>query len=335
MTPTIDTIAEKAEVSAKTVSLVLNNRPFVSERTKQKVYKVINELKYQPHIVARELSVQKTKNIAFFFWFAPNRLSVDHFYHEVFEGIAAEAHRQEYHLMFISPEEEFVGVDLPLEMARSRKIEGMILAANLEDSMLEALNNEKFPTVLIQQDAIGDKVSSVIVDDNKGGYEAASYLISLGHNRIGLIGRNSEGSILKRIDGYKQALQDNGINYEEELIRESENGVETGYKAMKEYLVRMKELPTAIFATTDLTAIGAMRAIKEKGMKVPDDISIIGYDDVTISSYIDPPLTTMRIRKQELGREAVSELIRLLEDKEGKRIILQAELIVRGTCRKI
>jgi LacI family transcriptional regulator len=200
--------------------------------------------------------------------------------------------------------------------------------------MLTTLRNEEFPTVLIQQDAVSSKISSIIVDDNKGGYEAISYLVSLGHRRIGVIGRNKEGSILYRINGYKRALRDNKLNYEEELIQDAENGIETGYNATKKFLERIKELPTALFTTTDLTAIGAIRAIKEKGLKIPDDISIIGFDDVTISSYIDPPLTTMRINKRELGTQAVSELIKLLEEKKGgERIILQAELVVRGTCR--
>jgi len=334
---TIKEVAKSAKVSVATVSKVLNNRPQVSQETRTRVLKTIKKLGYFPNITARKLITKKTENIGFIISREVRDGMSNPFYSRVLYGVESELrHHGGYNLLFsVIPDEVKSENDFPKKI-RENNVDGLLLISKMDDNFILKMREKEIPLVLVDYFITGGNLNCVISDNFWGTYRAVEYLISLGHKRIGLLsGPQNHPTIKERISGYKQALEDNKIT-SSCLSEEGNLRFSGGYQAMSR-LMNHHPLPSAIFAVNDETAIGAMRAIKEKGLKIPEDISVVGFDDIEQSSHTDPPLTTVRVYKEDMGRAAVKKLLEIIERKEeiSEKVVIPTKLVIRKSSRKL
>lgn len=332
---TIKDIAKEAGVAHSTVSLALNNKPYVSHEVKTRVLKAAKKLDYRPNSSARSLKTQQTKNIGFVIeerYFSQS----EPFYNQVFRGAEKEMRNDGYHvLLSMVTKEENEKVVLPHFLVE-QKVDGLIVVGKIKDDFVLALRKNNSPLVLIDYFLRRDKIPSVVMDNIGGAYEGVTYLIEAGYRKIGFLGGLVDHpSIQDRFKGYKLSLEEAGLKYNEDLVQrdELEVSVECGCSAMNKLLNRI--IPEAIFCANDAMAIGAMRAIKEKGLKIPEDMGVIGFDDVEWTEYSDPPLTTVRVFKEQMGQIAVKKLIDIINGKDNAlKSIVGTELVIRESCRK-
>lgn len=338
---TIKTVAKEAGVSKTTVSRVINKQDSISEETKKKVLEAIEKLGYIPNESARNLRLNKNKkdlktyNIACILFAGYSKFSHP-YYSNILEGIDQEAVAHRYQ-PFIYTEDQLKS-DLVLlgKVINPERFDGIIfLSGGIQ--FLREIEKRLRPIVCIS--FLLDGVDSIDVDKARAGYDAVKYLVGLGHRRIGFVGDHLDPTDSGRFKGYSKAIGDFGLEYDKSIIEGELHGysVEQGFKYMNKILERAKPLPTAIFGASDLTAIGAMNAIKSKGLNIPDDISVIGFDDIDQAQHVFPSLTTLRVRKKELGSLAVKRLLERIEhpDLQPVKVILPAELVVRKSCRSI
>lgn len=330
---TIRDVAKKAGVGLGTVSRVLNNSPLVSPATRQRVLEVIEELDYAPSPVARRLSLGKTLTIA---TIAPffTRPSVV----ERLRGIEATLADSEYDLIVFNVETPERRDDYFQDVSRRERVDGMlIISLTPHDKEVTHFARSKVPVVLI--DADHPALSRVTTGDVAGGRCATQHLIDLGHQRIGYISDILETpfnftSSLDRLEGYRQALDAAGIPFRPEYHRQGEHG---RYEArhLASELLALPEPPTAIFAASDTQAMGVLEAAQDADLQVPEDLSIIGYDDIEIAEYLN--LTTIRQQLYESGVRGVELLLEKLDSnsKEPTREILSTELVVRNTTAPV
>lgn len=323
---TIRDVAAHAGVSHQTVSRVINNSESVSPETRSLVEASIKELGYRPNAIARSMARGRTCTLA---CISPNL--TDFTFASIIEGAETEVRKHQYFLVSssASTEEEF-----PLlmdELFTSRRAEGLLVINPYADNRHNLFPPE-VPTVFVAaRQREGDTVSSVALDDINVAYQATKYLIELGHRQIAMVtGPMVEDCSQDRCNGYQQALKDNSIQPKPNLVITGDWAATSGYLALQKFF-KLPSPPTAIFAQNDRMAIGVLRAAREIGIAVPNALSVIGIDDMPLSSYFDPPLTTMRQDLLSIGREAARLLIDTLEKRETspKHILLQAELIQR------
>jgi len=321
--PTQQQIAEEVGVSRTTVSLVLNDVPDVrvSHETRQRILKVAQRLNYYPHAAARRLVSGKTSTIGLVWHRGPNptyRAANKYGYHVLFHPIEPN-----------EPDSSYV------ELARSRHIDGFILSGpRSDDAHLLKLHEERFPIVLHGQ-MPGTDILSVDVDNVYGAKAAVNHLLSLGHRDIGII-TNAPlvyTASQQRLDGYRQALEKAGISKDKNLIQEGDFDGGSGQAAM-EKLLACEPTPTAVFVASDMVAMGALKAIRDQGLRVPEDIAIVGFDDITVARFVTPALTTVRVPTFGLGWSAAEILIRLIEQDPiaQPHTLLETELIIRDSC---
>jgi len=315
--------------------MVLNNKGPVSEATRQRVLKAIKELNYHPYRFARVLATRRTGNVGFI-------LSEKHFnraepfYTRIFLGTEFEARNFDYYVLLTSIRSTFRRSDLP-RFLKERNVDGVIIAGRINDEWIRYIKGREIPLVLIDYVPENLRVPCVLIDNVEGGYEAVRYLLRLGHRRIGFLGGSpGHPSIQGRLEGYRKALAEQGIPLREEWVITDlpETTIEDGYRGMQR-LFGAKDLPTALFAANDAMAIGAMKAIKEAGYTIPEDFSIIGFDDIEWSYHTDPPLTTMRVMKEEMGALALRRLIEIVEGRNPleEKVLVGVRLIERRSCR--
>ncbi|MGM0502384.1 MAG: LacI family DNA-binding transcriptional regulator [Bacillota bacterium] len=326
---TIKDIAEKAEVSPTTVSRVLNDKPDVSDETKQKIEEVINELNYNPNGIARGLVLNKTHTLGLVIPDISNP-----FFPEVAKGIEDKAKEAGYSVIFCNTDNHTQGEKEAIELMKSKQVDGMIvsLAINEENKKeLAELAAENFPVVQIDRKIPGAGFPAVVIDNQAASYKATQHLINLGHEKIAHISGNLKVKPAQdRLAGFKEALENNGLESTKEWIREGDYSSQSGYEEMKQ-LLQLVERPTAVFIANDLMALGAYEAVFEQGLKIPEDISIVGYDDIEVSSVIRPALTTVSQPEYKLGVEAAELLINSLEGEDEIETdqVLAAELVER------
>ncbi len=329
-------VAERAGVSRTTVSLVLNRvkGARISEETRQRVLKAARELNYYPNAAARSLASRKTRTIGFVLCQSPDRIFADAFLPEVLRGVGEVAQQRDFRILLQSVE-DVAAPDAYIGLVREKRIDGIILSGpRSDDHQLPKLKEEGFPVVLLGQ-LKGSGISFVDVDNVGAAKMATEHLIRLGHRRIGMITNAplAYTASQDRLRGYQLALEENGIGYDERLVRYGDFREEGGYRAM-EQLLELTEPLTAVFVASDLVAFGAMEAIKARGLRIPQDIALVGFDDVRLANYVDPPLTTVRLPAYELGRHAMDMLFKMIEgeDLEGNGVLLETELIIRESC---
>jgi len=323
---TIKEIAKKAGVSPSTVSRTLRGQGRISPKTRERILRIAKELGYSPNVSARALVTGRTGTIGFLVH-RRQSLAPRSFYGEILSGVEREASKGGWHLLFAS--EDFKEVPL---MVKEKRVDGLLLAGcDISPDLLRSLQDLNIPLVLV--DYHYDKIDSVVTDNVGGACEAVNHLINLGHKPVGFIAeRLDDLSFAERLEGYKLALQQNGLPYDETLVAEGVPGSEGGYVAMKRLLEKAR--PPAIFAANDAAAIGAIRAIKEAGLKVPDDIAVVGFDDGDTATHIEPPLTTMRVFREQMGMLAARRLLDLIKqpDQPPIQVRILTQLIVRKSC---
>ncbi|HED03200.1 MAG TPA: LacI family transcriptional regulator [Candidatus Fraserbacteria bacterium] len=337
MRVTIKDIAKQVGTVPSTVSRALNHKGGVGEKRRAQILKVAKQLGYFPNGAARGLVLNKTENLGFLV----NRrqsLRPASFYGEIMSGVEAVTSEKYYHLVFATNDSSEA---LP-RVIQTRRVDGLILAGcDFKEDLVLKLKGRGIPVVLVDNHLNDTQVDSVVIDNVGGAYRAVVHLAKLGHQRIGfIVERLCDLSFAERFTGYKQALAAQGLSYAQALVAEGvqepndryDDGSRYGRIAMRRLLDR--ELPTAVFAANDATAIGAMQVIKEAGLRVPEDVAIVGFDDGPIARHTDPPLSTMRVFAEQMGRAAAKRLIELVEEPEqpAVQIKLATELVVRGSC---
>lgn len=330
---TIRDVAKKAGVSVSTVSHVVNETRFVSEETSARVLAAMEELNYQPNRLARSLR-RKDKRTHTIGLLIPD--STNPFFAEVLRGVEDASFDAGYNVILCNsddnPDKELNYIDVLL----SKQVDGIVLvSAGAHEETLELLSRRKGTAVIVDREFDGADLDSVVVDNERGGYDATRYLIDLGHRRIGCIaGPSLLTPSAGRIRGYRRALAEAQIPLDETLIVPGDFRPQSGYASAKK-LLKLIPPPTAIFACNDMMAIGALGAINQDGLKVPADLSLIGFDDITLASYSIPPLTTIAQPSHKMGLLATELLLQRLLDPSAppRRALLYPSIVVRESCQ--
>jgi LacI family transcriptional regulator len=328
-------VAELAGVSRTTVSFVLNDVPGVkiSEETRQRVLHAARKLKYYPTAAAKSLASGKTHRVGLILGVGQERLASDAFLPAFLQGVTASVHRRGYLLMVHMPE-EVKSHEAYLRLIREQQVDGLILSGpRSDDPLLPVLAEEGFPLILHGRPN-GHGLPCVDIDNQAGAYQAVSHLIGLGHRRIGFISNAplSYSGAQDRFAGYRLALSEHDIPRDPDLVGTAAFQPEAGTAAMKE-LLTLAEPPTAVFAASDVVALGAMSAIHGTGMSIPDDLAVVGFDDIFLAAHAYPPLTTVRVPAYGLGWTSAEVLLAVVEgDEDASSVTLETELVVRESC---
>lgn len=328
-------VAERAGVSRTTVSFVLNDVDAqISPETRQRVLQAAHELGYVPDAAARSLASGRTHILGLVICQPPDHITIDAYIHQVIYGLS-EAGRERGFRVLLEAVEDVSQPDAYIHLVRAKRIDGILLSGpRSDDNQLPALIADGFPIVLLGR-LNHELVSFVDIDNEAAACHAVTHLAQLGHRRIGCItnGPLSYTSATERLQGYRQALRQAGLPEDEALIRYGEFEPESGYRAMQA-LLSLTLQPTAVFVASDVVAFGAMAAARDAGRRVPEDLAIVGFDDVPMSRYFNPPLTTVRLPAVEQGRRGGEVLIDLIEGKSivESRLVLPTQLVVRQSC---
>ncbi|KHO62070.1 transcriptional regulator, LacI family [Thermoanaerobacter sp. YS13] len=336
MAVTIKDIAKYAGVSVTTVSRALNGYPDVSEETRERIKKIAEQLNYTPNSIARGLVTNKTHTVGLVVSELIKPGAYHPFFLEVLAGIKAGLRKDKYDLILFTVDPESQDVTSYEKLCNDRKVEGAIVEGlKLSDPYIEEIKKTQIPTVLIDIPILTDKVGYVSSDNVQAAFEATSYLIKLGHRNIGFInGHNDAAVSFERLEGYKKALEKNNIPYKEEYVVFDDFTQEGGYNSFKTLVFEHPEI-TAVFHASDLMAIGSFKAAKDLGMKVPDDISIVGFDDIELASLITPGLTTVRQDTFKMGYNAAKHLLSIIKGEKPQHILIPHKLVIRDSARKI
>ena len=338
MNPTIKDVAQKAGVSIATVSLVVHNNDRISSDTKKKVLKAIKDLDYYPSRSARDLVSKKTGNIGFILT-DDHFLRTEPFYTRIFLGTEFEAREGEYYVLLTTVDSDFCEDDPLPRFVLDHSVDGIIIAGKVPEVLIKNLVKYNLPMVFVDYSSSLGNYPVVLIDNIQGGVLATEHLINYGHKNIAFIGGDiKHPSIAERLTGYKQALQKNNIYENKKIIQTSSPypDRQNGYDSAKKIFENNKNV-SAVFACNDAMAIGVMHYLKDKGLKIPEDISLVGFDDVEADLLLDPPLTTVRVPKIELGAEALRFMVSLLKNKNSnaKKILVPVELIIRKSTTNI
>lgn len=329
---TIKDIAELAGVSQSTVSKALNDRPDVSTETKRRITEIAKELDFTPHAFGKALKTKSSENVGVLFCRYVRSLSGNPFYSRVLEGIEVELAVNNFNLL-LQIITATTKDELP-KMVRERQVDGLILVGTFKDGYLNRILDSGINIVMIDPKKIVKDCCQVLIDNEYGAFQATKYLIDRGHRQIGFIsGDLSRLSFQQRYDGYKKALKLNDISLDESFVKTG--GLENGYEYVR-HLVEKHDV-RCIFSTNDLNAIYGYKAINEMNLRIPDDVSIIGFDDIDLAKMSTPPLTTVRVYKEELGSIAVRVLLKLIrgEADNPTTTILPTKLVERESVKTL
>lgn len=330
-------VANHAGVSRTTVSLVLNDvkDAQISEETRQRVLRAARELDYHPDASARRLVWGRSQVIGFIERNSPYQNFADAFMAEVLRGLHHAARRFHYHVLFEPIAGRLENGSDFMQLIRERHVDGIVLSGpRYDDQQLYEIDRKQYPVVL-QGRLPGSHLPSVDVDNVGGARLASEHLLALGHRRIGLI-TNAPliyTTAAERRSGFLLALQESGLEADPDLIQIGAFSPESGYRAM-EQLLGVDPRPSAVFVASDTVAIGAIEAAKQHKLNIPDDLAIVGFDDIPWSAYLDPPLTTVHLPAHTLGWQAGHLMIRMLnrEQIDESSLLLETKLIVRRSC---
>lgn len=320
-------VAKKAEVSITTVSRVINGSDKVSAETRERVEKTMRSLEYQPSRVAQRLRGTKgrSKLLGLIIPDIQNQ-----FYSNIVRGIEDVAYRNDYAVILCNSDENPNKERFYLDVLRSESVDGVILPPIHQHG--KVIDGYDIPIVCVDRKLAGESVDAVVVNNHKGSYIAVSHLIDLGHQRIAIISSSPKfSSFQERQEGYEQALKDHNIVADKKLIREGDPRSSENAKKLTKELLYITPRPTALFVTNNLMTLGALEAINELDLKIPEDISIIMFDDMPWATATNPPLTVIKQPGYEMGRRAAELFFQRVADpdREPVRVIMEPTLIVR------
>ncbi len=333
MSPTIKDVAKLAGVSLSTVSLVINGKKHVSTSTTQKVQAAIGELNYHPRHQARGLASKKSGNIGFI-------LTNDHFnraepfYTKIFLGSELEARNHNFYILLTTVENKFTKKSIPRFMLE-KNVDGVILAGKVPNNLVKYVQHLDLPILFIDYLPPNGKFPAILINNMDGATQAVTHLIEKGHRKIAFIGGDmTHPSIKERFEGYKKTLSDYDIPFDDKLVVIDEPYTDNkhGYSAAVKLLKQSRSF-TALFAANDAMAFGCMRCLKENNIKIPDQVALVGFDDVDLAIQVEPRLTTLKVDKEEMGLIAVKNIVDMIltNQKSSRKILVPVELIVRQT----
>lgn len=335
--PTIRDVAKEAGVSTATVSYVFNHKKTISEQTRQRVFAAIEKLNYVPNMSARSLSSNDSLLIGVIIpQTEPGNLLMfnNEFYSEILGSIEYEARINGFQLLISGTDAN----ESYLNIARERNLDGIIAIGIYPSDFYKQASEAGTPLVLIDSYSSNHHHHSIRIDDIYGSYLATNYLIEKGHKKIAFFSGQvrDNGVMQKRLSGYRQALETNNIYFDKNLIFEGNIDYESGILLTKSFIEKHTDA-TSIMAAADILAIGAMKTFYEKNIKVPDDISIMGFDDLQISRYLTPGLSTIHQQIAEKGKKAVQLLIQSIRQPNltKREEILPVSIIERGSVKNL
>jgi LacI family transcriptional regulator len=329
---TIKDVARQAEVSITTVSHVINDTRYVSDELRTKVLQAMEDLHYRPNVLARSLRRGETKTIGLI---VPDNSNP--FFAEVARIIEDVGFQNGYSVILCNSDGNLEKEKAYISVLIAKQVDGVIfIAAGDQREHLHLLGQQAMPVVVADRDVRSPLADVVLVDNEKGGYDAARYLFGQGHRSIACItGPSGLTPSAERVDGYRQALLEADLAVRQELVVAGDFRSESGEHAT-EKLLHLQPPPTAIFACNDLMAIGALHTLRRAGRQVPGDVSVIGFDDIPLSSVVSPALTTVAQPVSELATLSAQLLISRIQngggDNPAKRIVLGARLVIRDSC---
>jgi LacI family transcriptional regulator len=330
---TIIDVANEADVSYATVSRVINNKGSINPATREKVLRAMAKLGYVANLQARSLAGGRS-NVIGLLVYDLNTSYIG----EIMRGIDDELANANYDVMLYTTHRRKTKESAYVATLTRGLADGLLLVLPHEPAgYIETLRRRNFPYILIDHRGNGQDGPAVGATNWQGAYEATSYLLELGHHSIGFItGRMDEGCAQDRLAGYKSALKAWGLPIDPDLIYEGNFLQPSGY-AGAAALLALAERPTAIFASNDISAFGVMEAVRSLGLNIPNDISVVGFDDIPQATGVHPPLTTVRQPLEEMGRTATKMLLKCLEDPQNpvERVQLPTQLIIRESCQPL
>ncbi len=336
--PTIKDVAKKAGVSITTVSFVLNNRSdvVISERVKKRVLRVAREMDYHPSAMAAGLAGRRTRNLGVVFYLEDKIIS-NQFYSFVVEGIVKETIGKNFNLFFSYIDSAYSGYQSLPKIIREKNVDGVLLIGRSEPRMVGDIKDRRIPVVAVDNYPALKGIDTIQMDNRQGAMLATEHLIQLGHKNIGFLTvSGGRPSLEERKEGWRAAHVKNNLTANKDYIFESDSlTFFESYEKSIGILKKQKRM-TALFCANDEMAAGALRAAHEVGRSVPGDMSLVGFDNITMSSYTAPPLTTVSVAKEYMGKMAVDRILELVENKEltPKRLEVPVELIVRQSTAK-
>lgn len=327
----IEQIATDLNVSSASVSRALNDRPGVGYELRERILQRARELNYTPSVTARGLATSQTFTLGFFVREKPNlSTQSDPFYGEILHGVEQISAQSDYHVAIGTLTDTILAAPPDFRFVRERRVDGMILAGpDVPTDFIIAMRHTGMPIVLVDNKLDHAKIDSVNTDDEYGGYLAARHLLEAGHHQIGVIsGPQDWYSNARRVRGYRLALAESGVPICIAYVdRTTIDSGETAYHRLMEQQPGL----TALCAVNDSMAIGAIRAAQAQGRRVPDDLSVVGFDDIDWASLNNPPLTTISVPKRQVGQEAARRLLSLLHEPtmQPVEIVVSVQLIKR------
>jgi LacI family transcriptional regulator len=324
---TMKQVAEKARVSTTTVSHVINNTRVVSEDARERVLSVINELRYIPSAVARSLKNDKTHTLGMMI---PNNSNP--YFAEIIQGIEDESFKLGYNIILCNSYDDPKKQAAYTRVLMEKRIDGLILVSSgTDDELNQLLNDEGIPKVLVDREVPGLIADFIEADHEQGGYLATKYLLDLGHRDIACVA-GPQNLLLSsdRVHGYRRALQEAGVPFHDAFLTHSDFTSQGGFDAMQQLLALPKR-PSAIFLSNDLMAIGGLCAAQQAGVRIPEQLSIMGYDDIALASFSTPRLTTIAQPKYEIGVRTAQVIVARIRNAElpWQREMLRTKLVVR------
>ncbi|CAM3722913.1 catabolite control protein A [Cohnella lubricantis] len=334
MTVTIYDVAREAGVSMATVSRVVNNNPNVKPQTRKKVYEAIERLGYRPNAVARGLASKKTTTVGVVIPDISNAI-----FAEVARGIEDIANMYHYNIILCNADKRKEKEIRVINTLLEKQVDGLLfMGGAVTEEHLQAFSSSNVPIVLCATTDERGTMPSVDIDHEAAAFDAVSRLIADGHRRIGMISGTLQDPAngYARYQGYKRALEEAGIAADEQLVRIGNYKYESGMEAAQ-YFLDLAERPTAVFAATDEMAIGAIHAIQDAGLRVPQDISVISVDNIRMASMVRPQLTTVAQPMYDIGAVSMRLLTKLMkkESVEQSKVVLPHELIIRQSAASV
>ncbi|RCX18225.1 LacI family transcriptional regulator [Fontibacillus phaseoli] len=330
MVRNIRDIAKSAGVSVSTVSKVINNYPNVSAKTKERVMRVVQEEQFVPNSTARGLVKGSTQTLGLFL-----TTGLSHpFFVQLLAGLEGPLKESGYDLIYLAQIDWNPDYSL-VRHCRSRNVDGvLIFGFQRNDLNFKEMLQSEIPTVFIDLDLLGVRAGYITSDNMDSIKQSVHYLTGLKHRKIAFVAGYLDSYVGKlRFEGYRQGIQEADLPYRSEYIYFGDFTRDSGYLAMKQFL-QSPEPPTAVICSSDMSAAGVMEAVAESGLSVPEDVSVIGFDDIEISRYMQPPLTTVRQDFKTIGRQAIQQLDQMIRTPQvaPPMLVVPTEFIIRGSC---
>jgi len=336
---TMEELGRKLRLSRQTISRVVNNDPNVKPETRQRVQWAVSRYSYRPNLLARSMA-QNKRNAIGIVMPRGGEMLFNPYFSMIIAGIGIEARQRELTPVFYFSKENFGPRYRLFEMIKDGRVDGglVIEEENIDKPTLSRIEKDDYPLIILNARLPRRKINWICADDEGGTYRAVKHLIRLGHQRIVYLrGLDNSHTSDERLKGYCKALQDKGISYNKSLVAKSEFLSKVAYQKTLEY-INSKIKFTAVCAGNDLAAFGAINALQEKGLRVPEDIAVVGYNDFDFAAMVSPAITTVRHPLVDMGKLGVAKLLEVIENKrenkKSKKVqqVLKTELIIRESC---